>query len=57
MHLYIGLPIAFLAVAANSPIFALIGGILFTTALRPPKNFIPDATGAVSYTHLRAHET
>lgn len=45
MHLYIGLPIAFLAVAANSPIFALIGGILFTTALRPPKNFIPDATG------------
>jgi len=46
MHIYIGLPIAFLVVVANSPIFALIGGIFFSTVLRPPKNFIPDATGA-----------
>jgi uncharacterized integral membrane protein (TIGR00698 family) len=40
------LPIALLAMVANSPIFALIGGIFFSTVLRPPKNFIPDATGA-----------
>ena len=46
MHIYIGLPIALLVMAANSPIFALIGGIFFSTVLRPPKNFIPDATGA-----------
>jgi uncharacterized integral membrane protein (TIGR00698 family) len=46
MHIYIGLPIALLAMVANSPIFALIGGIFFSTVLRPPKNFIPDATGA-----------
>ncbi len=46
MHIYIGLPIALLAIVANSPIFALIGGIFFSTVLRPPKNFIPDATGA-----------
>tara|TARA_B100000212_G_scaffold51090_1_gene33118 strand:+ start:2953 stop:3858 length:906 start_codon:yes stop_codon:yes gene_type:complete len=46
MHIYIGLPIAFLVVVANSPIFALIGGIFFTTTLRPPKNFIPHVTGA-----------
>jgi len=46
MHIYIGLPIAFLAMIANSPIFALIGGIFFSTVLRPPNNFIPDATGA-----------
>ena len=45
MHIYIGFPIAFLAVVANSPIFALIGGIFFITTLRPPKNFIPNATG------------
>ena len=45
MHIYIGLPIAFLVVVANSPIFALIGGIFFITTLRPPKNFIPNATG------------
>ena len=46
MHIYIGFPIAFLVVVANSPIFALIGGIFFITTLRPPKNFIPNATGA-----------
>mgnify|MGYP001369971398 FL=1 len=46
MHIYIGLPIALLAIIANSPIFALIGGIFFSTVLRPPKNFISDATGA-----------
>tara|TARA_B100001093_G_scaffold517397_1_gene598851 strand:- start:2279 stop:3184 length:906 start_codon:yes stop_codon:yes gene_type:complete len=46
MHIYIGFPIAFLVVVANSPIFALIGGIFFMTALSPPKNFIPHATGA-----------
>ena len=46
MHIYIGFPIAFLVVVANSPIFALIGGIFFMTALGPPKNFIPHATGA-----------
>jgi len=46
MHIYIGLPIAFLAMIANSPIFALIGGIFFSTVLRPPNNFIPDAAGA-----------
>jgi len=45
MHIYIGFPIAFLVVVANSPIFALIGGIFFITTLRPPKNFIPNATG------------
>ena len=46
MHIYIGFPIAFLVVVANSPIFALIGGIFFMAALSPPKNFIPHATGA-----------
>ena len=46
MHIYIGLPIALLVMAANSPIFALIGGIFFSTVLMPPKNFIPNATGA-----------
>ena len=46
MHLYIGLPLAFLALVANSPIFALLGGIFFITVLRPPTNFIPDSTGA-----------
>jgi len=45
MHIYIGFPIAFLVVVANSPIFALIGGIFFITTLRPPENFIPNATG------------
>ena len=45
MHIYIGFPIAFLVVVANSPIFALIGGIFFITTLKPPKNFIPNATG------------
>ena len=46
MHLYIGLPLAFLALVANSPIFALLGGIFFITVLRPPTNFIPDSIGA-----------
>ena len=45
MHIYIGFPIAFLVVVANSPILALIGGIFFITTLKPPKNFIPNATG------------
>jgi len=46
MHIYIGLPIALLAMVSNSPVFALIGGIFFATVLKPPKKLIPDTTGA-----------